>query len=75
MAAGLAERGGFGSVEVSELRDVPYRLDDQMTPIRGGPIESVHVPDVDQVVFEQHPALSRVPKLMFFTDEAPDGLP
>lgn len=49
---------------------MPYRLDDKMSAVSRRTSKRVDVPNVDEVIFEQHATLSPVSELMLLADEA-----
>ena len=65
-----ADRPGLLVGQITEGRRVPLRLDHEVSPVRDGAVERMDVPDVDEIVLEQHPTLGLVSLPVLLADEA-----
>jgi hypothetical protein len=65
-----AERFGFLVGQVTELADMPLRLDDQPASIRRRTAQRVRVTDVHESVLVDHPAFRGVAQPVLVADEA-----
>jgi rhamnosyltransferase subunit B len=62
--------GSLFVCQVTQRRSMPFRLDHEIPPVRGGAVECMDVADVDEVVFEEDAALGGVALPVLLTEEA-----
>jgi hypothetical protein len=62
--------GSLFVCQVTQRRSMPFRLDHEISAVRGRAVECMDVADIDEVVLEEDAALCRVSLPVLLTDEA-----